>query len=328
MIDNSLVDDIPGVEGVASVSRKLEVSLIIETYNLVEGTDRVCFAKTIQRAAQAAKECNGELIITDVSGDPAVTEFVTDAAPGARLIDAVGMSYDEAKMLAAAEACSPILVFLDSDCEPLGNWPHELLDALQSQQGKAGVAGYTRYRGTSVLSAVMSVMDFGFFYPVVRRSMACYAFNNAAFRRSALLDCPIPTGPMRCGCFSHAQSLLRQGKPLMLATNAVAIHDLPPIVRERTRQGHDTIAACWMNPTLPEARWLELGVLSVPVFLAMRVALDWKRLLTGRHNLNLSLFGLVAGLALAPILRLLDAAGMVHAFWAGRNAPAWGGWQW
>jgi len=171
------------------------------------------------------------------------------------------------------------------------------------------------------------VMDFGFFFPLQERPLACYAFNNAAFHRRALLACPIEGGPQRCGCFAHAQTLLRRGTPLVLAPKAVAIHDLPPIIRERTRQGHDTIAACWANPRLPEARWLLLGVFSVPLFLAMRMLLDGKRLLVGFRNLDLRIPGLVAALLLVPVLRLLDGVGMVHAFSVGRHAPPWGGWE-
>ena len=64
----------------------------------------------------------------------------------------------------------------------------------------------------------------------------------------------------------------------------------------------------------------------MPLFLALRTALDWKRLLVGYRDLGLRGAGLVAALAVAPLLRLLDAAGMVHAFCVGRHAPAWGGW--
>lgn len=302
------------------------VSLIVETYNLVEGTDRDRFAGALRSATVAARECDGELLVTDVCGGPDVARIVAEAAPAARVLDAVGMGYDEAKMLAAAEARGESLVYLDSDCEPVGQWPRELLDALRAHPDVAGVGGVTRYRGRGVLSALMSVMDFGFFYPVRVRPLACYAFNNIAFHRRALMACPVEGGSLRCGCFAHAQALRRRETPVMLAPAAVVIHDLPPVVRERTRQGHDTIAACWVNPQLPEARWLALGILAVPLFLAMRMALDGKRLLLGFRDLGLGLGGLAAALALVPVLRLIDGVGMVHAFRVGRHAPPWGGW--
>lgn len=112
---------------------------------------------------------------------------------------------------------------------------------------------------------------------------------------------------------------------MMLAPRALVFHELPPIVRERTRQGYDTIGACWVNPRLPESRWLWLGVLSVPLFYALRVLLDWKRLAVGFRDLGLSMRGLCLAVALAPVLRLLDVYGMIRAFVVGREAPAWGG---
>jgi len=173
----------------------------------------------------------------------------------------------------------------------------------------------------------MSVMDFGFLFPVRERPLACYAFNNTAFHRRTLLECPVVGGPLRCGCFAHAQKMLRQGTPLIMAPDAVALHDLPPIVRERTRQGRDTIAACRANPALPESRWLWLGFLAIPLYFTLRVVLDWKRLAVGFRSLDLGVPGLVAALLLAPPMRLLDALGMFHAFWVGQDAPAWGGWE-
>lgn len=241
------------------------------------------------------------------------------------MLDAVGMAYDDAKMLAAAEARGEEVVYLDSDCEPVGDWHNELLRVLRAHPDIAGVGGFTRYRGDGIIAALMTVMDFGVLIPVRERPLACYAFNNCAFRRRVLLECPTAGGLLRCNCFNHAQALLRRGTPIMLAPRARVFHDLPPIVRERTRQGHDTIAACWVNPRLPEASWLKLGVLPLPLFYAMRVWLDWKRLVTGFRDLGLSIPGLLAALISAPLLRLLDVYGMIHAFSVGREAPAWGG---
>lgn len=307
------------------MSRDPTVSFVIETYNLGEGTDQDRFVGALHAATTAAAECEGEVLVVDICGSPEIRAIVAEAAPSARIVDAVDLSYDDAKMLAAAEARGEAVVYLDSDCEPEGPWHRELLSALRAHPDKAGVGGFTRYAGAGVIPALMSVMDFGFLYPVRERPLACYAFNNAAFHRRTLIDCPIARGPVRCGCFAHAQELLRRGTPLMLAPRARVVHDLPPIVRERTRQGYDTIGACWANPRLPEARWLWLGVFSVPLFYAMRVALDWKRLAVGFRELDLSVPGLCAAMVLAPVLRLLDVYGMIRAFMVGRNAPAWGG---
>ena len=242
------------------------VTLVVETYKLLEGTGRDRFAEAPRAAAKVAAELSGEVIVTHACGGPEVARIVAESAPSARLLDAVGLSYDDAKMLAAVESRGVAIVYLDSDCEPLGHWPCELLETLRSRPEATGVGGFTRYRGAGLVAVVTSVMDFDFLIPVRERALACYAFNNAAFRRDALAASPVPQSGLRCGCFAHAQTLLCQDRPMVLAPTAVAIHDFPPVFRERTCQGHDTIAACWANPALPEARWLRFGILSVPLF--------------------------------------------------------------
>lgn len=301
------------------------VSFVIETYNLGEGTAQNQFLSALKAATIAARTCGGEVIVVDVCGDPEIAAIIAKSGVSVRVVEAVDLSYDDAKMKAAGEARGDVIVYLDSDCEPEGSWHLELLAALKSHPDKAGVGGFTRYAGKGVIPALMSVMDFGFLFPVRERPIACYAFNNAAFHRRTLIDCPISRGPVRCGCFAHAQELLRRGMPMILAPRARVFHDLPPIFRERTRQGYDTIGACWANSRLPEARWLRLGILSVPLFYSLRVVLDWKRLGVGFRDLGLSLPGLCLALALAPLLRLLDIYGMIRAFAVGEEAPAWGG---
>jgi len=301
------------------------VSFVIETYNLGEGTAQNQFLSSLKAASIAAGACEGEVVVVDVSGDPEIAAIIAKSAISVRVVEAVGLSYDDAKMKAAGEARGDAIVYLDSDCEPDGRWHLELLAALKSHPDNAGVGGFTRYAGKGVIRALMSVMDFGHLFPVRERPLACYAFNNVAFHRRALIDCPIAGSPLRCGCFAHAQELLRRDMPMIFAPRARVFHDLPPIARERTRQGYDTIGACWENPRLPEARWLRLGILSVPLFYSLRVVLDWKRLSVGFRDLGLSLPGLYLALALAPLLRLLDIYGMIRAFAVGREAPAWGG---
>jgi len=308
-----------------TMSGQPKVSFVIETYNLGEGTARDQFLSALNAAAAAARGCEGEVIVVDVCGDPEIAAIIAKSALPVRVVEAVGLSYDDAKIKAASEARGDAVIYLDSDCEPDGPWHSELLAALRSHPDKAGVGGFTRYAGNGVISALMSVMDFGFLFPVCERPIACYAFNNAAFYRQTFIDCPISPGPVRCGCFAHAQELLRRGIPMILAPRARVFHELPPIFRERTRQGYDTIGVCWANSRLPEARWLRFGVLSIPLFYSLRVVLDWKRLAVGFRDLGLSVPELYLAMALAPLLRLIDIYGMIRAFAVGREAPAWGG---
>ena len=112
---------------------------------------------------------------------------------------------------------------------------------------------------------------------------------------------------------------------MKLIPEAGVLHEVQPLIRERTRQGFDTIAACWEDPEVQQAQLLKLGILSIPLFYLMNVSLDWSRAFEARKTLDQSRLQLLFALPLFPVLRLLDVAGMFHAFVRGRKEGAWGG---
>jgi glycosyltransferase involved in cell wall biosynthesis len=304
----------------------VDFSIIVETHTFEEGGDW----DRLQAALRAATailpvDGSGELLVADACGVPELQELLSRAFPHARRIAAVGIDYDGAKAAAARAASGRYLLFLDGDCLPQPDWQRRLLEPLRRGDAIA-CGGFTRYEG-GFLAAAMSVMDFGFFYPLARRPLTCYASNNCAFLRSALVDdVPYPSGHLRCRCFYHAQQLLRRGTPMMLVPEARVLHEMQPIIRERSRQGYDVIAACRTDRALPQARWLRFGLLSLPLFYGQQVWYDWKRGWWSRRELNFSLRQMAGAFVLFPVLRLIDAGGMLRALIIGTNEGGWGGW--
>jgi hypothetical protein len=290
---------------------ELEVSVIVESFTHGEGSglDRVELAL---RAATEMVEANGnaEVLVADSSGDAALAQLLERKFPAARRVNAVGLGYDEAKLMSAQEARGRYVVYLDGDCIPDSGWLDHHLDALRA--GAPASGGFTRYDG-EFLGAVESVLDFGFLLPVEPRALGCYASNNVGFRRELLLENPYPDGPMRCRCYAHAQLLQRRGIPVQMVPAARVRHERQPLFRERYRQGYDAIAACWTDPTLPESRLLRRGVLAAPAFYRRAVAYDWRRIRAGGDDLGLAGWRALAAAGLVPALRLVDLAGMVRA---------------
>lgn len=58
------------------------------------------------------------------------------------MVDAVGLGYDDAKMMAAREARGGYLLYLDGDCLPQPGWKEAFLGKLRA--GATAVGGYTR----------------------------------------------------------------------------------------------------------------------------------------------------------------------------------------
>ncbi|MEP7334974.1 MAG: glycosyltransferase family A protein [Actinomycetota bacterium] len=289
-----------------------DVTVILESYNHVEGPsglDRLRIA--LEAATRMLEEHgNGALLVTDAADDGEVSELLEREFPKARIVAAAGLDYDGAKLEAARQAESDVVLFLDGDCIPEPGWLCAHLAAFEA--GHHATAGFTRYDG-GWRGAVESVLDFGFMLPPRDRVAGCYGSNNAGFRRETLLEVPPPAGAMRCRCYAHAQELMRRGKPVWMVPGAKTRHERQPLVEERYRQGFDAVAACWVDPALREARLLKLGVFAAPLFYARAVLLDWRRILVAHRDLGLATWQAVASLPLFPLLRLIDLAGMLRA---------------
>jgi hypothetical protein len=159
----------------------------------------------------------------------------------------------------------------------------------------------------------MGILDFGFLIADQGDVVGCYASNNCAFLREERIEVPAPDGPMRCTCYAHAQALIRIGRPMHRAAGAVAVHELPPVFKERWRRGYDLVAACWINPELPETRWLRWGVLAAPRFAWSNLRQDWRRLAVGRTLWGWDAGTLMRARGLAALLRVIDLAGALKA---------------
>jgi NADPH-dependent ferric siderophore reductase len=298
----------------AESRRELEVSVVVESYTHGEGSgiDRV--ARALRAATATVNEHGaGEVLVADSSADPALAQLLEREFPQLKRVDAAGLGYDEAKLLAAAQARGTYVLYLDGDCIPTEGWLEQHLAALRS--GRAATGGFTRYDG-GFLGAIGSVLDFGFLLPVEPRVLDCYAFNNSGFRRDVMLEAPPPDGQMRCRCYAHAQELRRRGLPVWMVPEARVRHERQPFFRERYRQGFDMIAARWVDPALPGARLLKAGPLAAPIFYG-HVVRDWRRLLRSRRDLELTRWQLLPAAVLAALSRLVDLAGMVRALGPG-----------
>jgi glycosyltransferase involved in cell wall biosynthesis len=287
------------------------VSIVVESYTHGEGSslERVTLALEAATAMAESSE-GGEVLVADSSGDRALADLLRDRFPEARRIDAIGLGYDEAKMLAAAQARGRFVLYLDGDCIPAPGWLDQHLEGLRD--GAAATGGFTRYDG-GFLGAVESVLDFGFLLPAERRALGCYAFNNSGFRREVLLAQPLPEGPMRCRCYPHAQLFARAGTPVEMVPEARVRHERQPFFRERFRQGFDMVAAGWSDPSLREGRLARIGLLAAPLFYGRAVASDLLRLARGWRDLGLRPWQLPLAAGLLPCFRLVDLAGIARA---------------
>lgn len=288
------------------------VTLVTEAYNLAEGQSEASFLRAVGEVdAIARRNGNVTVVVVDPTSENIAAPVLARYFPHIRSLHLAGVSYDGQKNLVCQQATSEFVVFLDGDCKPQReDWLAQLLSPLADPAIPA-VCGMTLYEDFSITGKAMTVLDFGFLFDSRAGVVGCYVSNNIAFRREAMLRCPIPDdGLLRCHCYKHAQLLERAGTPIRINPQALVFHELPDIQKERHRRGYDYVAGIWADPALPETAWLEPNETFVTRILQQNLELARTRLRVAPPELGIT--PEIAPQIGAEIERLiaLDAAGV------------------
>src|SRR5215471_846344 len=185
----------------------------------------------------------------------------------------------ELKNEAVSLAYGEYVAILDADCIPEPSWLRQLVATLRANPKAAAVSGKTVYPGQDFSSRVCALLARSYLDPGRAGPTLFIAINNCAFRRSAYQSHPLPTG---IGTFSsrlQSEALLQDGWQLLFDPDAKATHDFEGWAMEadvRRNAGHGTIATRLQDPTLPWARLVRAGRLSIPVILGGKILDSWK----------------------------------------------------
>lgn len=241
-----------------SLPRDPTVLLVTEAYNLGEGQSEAAFLRAVEAIDSiAAKKGNVSVAVVDPTVENIANHLLSLSHPHIEVWSLPNQNYDNQKNTIAKSASCDLIVYLDGDCQPLHNTWLDTLIAPFSDPEVSAVGGLTHYDDFSITGIAMSILDFGYLYGESGQNLGCYASNNVAFRRETLCAMPIPQdGEMRCQCYKHAQLLERADKAVRLACEAVVLHELPDIEKERFRRGYDHVSALWHDPQLSETLWL------------------------------------------------------------------------
>ena len=81
-----------------------EFSIIIETFNVIEGTSFTRWLGILQIAQQISEQNNGEVLVADTNGASDIKQNLETKFPQTRHVMTSDHSYDAAKAQAAEEA--------------------------------------------------------------------------------------------------------------------------------------------------------------------------------------------------------------------------------
>lgn len=209
-------------------------SIILETENLanadLEGLSQALSSLVNQDVPPSQAN---EVILIDSGDTPAtLLQQLCQRYPWIKVHPApAGTGYYQAKMLGAQLATGEIVVYADSDCIYEPSWLRTILTTFNQGSQIQVVAGETTTRGAGPYGTAMALTYIFPQYSGENSLAACshYFLNNVAFRRSFLLEHPIPTEmPLyRGNCAIHAHDLLNNSYTIWRQPNARATHAPP-----------------------------------------------------------------------------------------------------
>lgn len=213
-------------------------SIILETENL-ETSDLLGLTRAIATLNHQipSPELANEVLLIDSGNTPKALLTQLQATYPWLMVKTApeDTSYYESKMLGAQWATGEIVVYYDSDCLYDRHWLSSILESFNSPLIQV-VGGETTTDGVGIYGTAMALC---YIFPQYSNDKTSeektllpssqYFLNNVAFRRSFLLENPIPTAlPLyRGNCVIHAQDLIASGHTIWRQPKARSLHAPP-----------------------------------------------------------------------------------------------------
>ena len=267
-----------------------------------------------------------EAILVDAtSADQQMPADLTGLVPALRVITGPTRTVSELLNAAADSATGDLVALLDGDCAPAPGWLGAAVEAMRAHPDAAAVSGLTVYPGAGFTHRVLGTLSRSFVDPGGPGRTRFITSNNAILRRQVLVAHPLPAfgRPMAARLQTEAIRLAGGGLYFEPAMRVVHRFEGWPMERRiRRHVGYRAVRIRQLDPRLPHAWMVRLGLLSIPLIVAART-LDscWDCVRAGGHY-GLRWFELPAAMATAVGVHLLEIGGMVRAFLEARSTPA------
>ncbi len=184
-------------------------------------------------------ELANEVLIMDVGNISQDMEHdITSAFPWATITRLPkGTRYFGAKMAGAKLVTGDVVVFCDGDNTYLPGWLDAMVKPFAKRKNLNAVTGQT---GVTLDGVYATAFALTFFFPPFEDAerglipAEYYFANNSAFRRSFLLEYPIPTGLplLRGNDYVHSMRMRNKGYGVWRQNKSRALHDPPESFRE------------------------------------------------------------------------------------------------
>lgn len=255
------------------------------------------------------------LIENEVCADQMPTAVV-DLLPSLKFVRSSATTSYALKNEGARIASAELLAILDADCAPAPDWLRHLVDVMRRHPEAAVVSGTVTYSSRTRLGRLLGLLDRTYLNTVRTGDTDSLNNNSTGFRRSVVIDHPLPddTGPF----FNklYAQQLIRLGHRVLFEPRMMVTHDFEGwSMQEDIRRniGFATIAMRIANPTMPYAWLIQLRFAAIPLIVVGKVALSIWQSARFAHAYGVAWYEVPLAWALAPVVRCLEVPGMIDA---------------
>jgi hypothetical protein len=242
---------------------------------------------------------------------------LTAILPSLKVVTCPAASSYELKNEGVRAATAELVVLLDADCRPSRDWLRRAIASMRARPEAAAISGRTRYAGRGLDQRVLAVLSRAYLDPGKAGPTTFISNNNAILKRDVFLEHPLPTNGGPFAARMQSEAIRRSGEKLLFEPTMCVVHEFAGWAMERDIRrniGYGTIRIRQLDPHMPWAWMVKLGVMSIPLFvLARTVDSCWDALRAGRYY-GLRWFEQPIAFVLAFVVHLLEIGGMRSAF--------------
>lgn len=240
-----------------------------------------------------------------------------DLLPGARILRAPQAESFALKNAGVRAAQAPYIVILDGDCCPGPQWLENIAAAWRAHPDAAVISGRTVYGGTTLLARLSSLLSRAYVDRGSAGETAHVSNNNATWKRSVLLEHPMPEGLGPFAQKIQSEGVIRSGGKLLFVPDFPVVHQFEGVRMEadlRKNCGYGTVISRLEDDRLPHAWLVRLKWLSIPLFWAGKTMDTWSDILRCWRTFGIRFLELPLALLAAPMVIALEIPGMMRAF--------------
>jgi hypothetical protein len=261
-----------------------------------------------------------EFLLVEADDGHQVPDDLQRILPGLKVVRADGTTSYDLKNAGAEAAASDFVVLLDADCVPDPGWWRALIEHRRQHPEAAAISGKTLYRAKGLLPRIFALIDRSYVDCGGPGRTQAISNNNCALRRDILLRFPLQNDLGPFGSKAPAEQILAAGGELRFEPGMVAEHRYggwPMQQADRRQIGFAMTRYRQLNGNSTHAWMFRLGVLGVPLVMAMAIAGSWKRCLKYGSHYGIRWFEVPLALAVAVPAHALEVPGILLALRGG-----------